>query len=440
MTPDARDAAQPVPRPGRRGRRALFLLVAAVGLAGQPALGDGPATRFSSPADAAVAEAEAAVHARPLAQAYVALATGFMLKARETADGGYFPRAEAAANKALELAPDDYDARRVLAWVYTGQHRFAEAAELARAEIARRPDDSWNYGTLADSLIELGDYDGAEAAVQTMVDLKPGPTAYTRVAYLRELYGDVAGAAEMLQKAADAVTPRDPEHYAWVRSQLGLLLFNAGQLEPAEAQFAEAMRAFPEYHYALTGLADVRAARGEVDAAVTLYRRSLEVAPVQKTAASLGDLLSRLGRDEEAKQAFDLVETIETLNRANGVRPDPWMALYRVDHGGDPAAAVRLARERDDEADTVRADDALAWALYKNGDFQEALAASDRSLRLGTRLASYHFHRGMIQAALGDADAAEKSLREALEINPHFDAGDANTARQLLAKSAGGDK
>ena len=26
------------------------------------------------------------------------LATGFMLKARESADGGYYPRAEAAAN------------------------------------------------------------------------------------------------------------------------------------------------------------------------------------------------------------------------------------------------------------------------------------------------------------------------------------------------------
>ena len=378
--------------------RTCQMLLVAAALSASLALAEGPTTRFVSPADAAIAEAEAAVKAAGSTQAYVGLATGFMLKARESADGGYYLRAEAAANKALQLSPDDYDARRVLAWVYTGQHRFPEAAALARREIARRPDDPWNYGTLADALIELGDYDAAEQAVQTMVDLKPGPSAYTRVAYLRELYGDVDGAAEMLEKAAEATTPRDPEHYAWARSQLGILLFNAGKLDAAEGQFAEAMRVFPEYHYALTGMGDVRAAQGRSDEVVKLYRRSLEVAPVQKTAAALGDLLARLGRRDEANQAFALVTTIELINRSNGVRPDPWMALYLVDHGGDAAAALRLAEARDKEADTVRAADALAWARHKNGDDSGALAASERALRLGTRLAPYYFHNGMIHA------------------------------------------
>ena len=321
-----------------------------------------------------------------------------------------------------------------------GLHRPTSLRKRRRiwpaSEIARRPDDPWNYGTLADSLIELGDYDAAEAAVQTMVDLKPGPAAYARVAYLRELYGDVQGAAEMLEKAAEATTPRDPEHYAWTRSQLGTLLFNAGQLAAAEGQYVEAMRVFPEYHYALTGLADTRAAQGRDEEAIKLYRRSLEVAPVQKTASSLGDLLARLGRKGEAKQAFGLVDAIETLNRANGIQPDPWMALYLVDHGGDAAAALELAEARNKEANSVRAADALAWARYKNGDQKGALAASEQALRLGTRLAAYHFHRGMIQLASGDRDAAGASLREALAINPYFDAADATTARETLAKLA----
>ena len=64
--------------------------------------------------------------------------------------------------------------------------------------------------------------------------------------------------------------------------------------------------------------------------------------------------------------------------------------------------------------------DALAWALYANGRYREAAAASEQALRLGTRNALFLFHAGMIRLRLGDRSAARALLREAFEVNPFF--------------------
>src|SRR6185295_20104443 len=64
--------------------------------------------------------------------AYAEMATAYMEKARETGDGAFYGRAEAACQKALQLAPDNYAVLRLVSWVYSGQHRFREALIAAR--------------------------------------------------------------------------------------------------------------------------------------------------------------------------------------------------------------------------------------------------------------------------------------------------------------------
>jgi Flp pilus assembly protein TadD len=77
--------------------------------------------------------------------------------------------------------------------------------------------------------------------------------------------------------------------------------------------------------------------------------------------------------------------------------------------------------------------DALAWQLHANGRDAEAITHADEALRLGTRSALFHFHRGMIELSLGRLDAARADLRQALAINPHFSLLHAPEARQVLS-------
>ena len=58
-------------------------------------------------------------------------------------------------------------------------------------------------------------------------------------------------------------------------------------------------------------------------------------------------------------------------------------------------------------------------------------------MALGYRNASFAFHAGMIQARLGDRDAARRLLTEALDINPHFSIRYAPVAKATLARLGG---
>ena len=199
-----------------------------------------------TPADHAVAAAERRIEgtvATP--DDYVELASAFMRKSRESGDPGYYARASAALDRALALDPNDYPALRVRAWVLLGRHDFRGA--LATAERAREvePGDWWNYGTLADAEIELGDYDRAADAAQRMVDLRPGLPAYTRVAFLRALFGDRAGAIDILGLAVAAGSRQDPETLAWTLVHLGHEHFALGNFEAAAAAYTRALAVFP---------------------------------------------------------------------------------------------------------------------------------------------------------------------------------------------------
>src|SRR2546423_6648864 len=70
--------------------------------------------------------------------------------------------------------------------------------------IKTNPDDAWNWGTLGDALMELGQYDGAAEAYQKMVSLRPNQSSYNRASYYRWVMGDSTGAIAIMQQAVAA--------------------------------------------------------------------------------------------------------------------------------------------------------------------------------------------------------------------------------------------
>jgi tetratricopeptide (TPR) repeat protein len=143
-------------------------------------------------------------------------------------------------------------------------------------------------------------------------------------------------------------------------------------------------------------------------------------------------LYSRAGNLAEAKKQYQLVEYIGMLGHINQVLHNRDLALFYADHDIKLDESLALAQKEFEVRHDIYTWDALAWALYKSGKYQEASDAINNALRPGTRDALLFFHAGMIASRLGQTTQAKARLQEALEINPQFHVIYAAAARQQL--------
>jgi tetratricopeptide (TPR) repeat protein len=367
--------------------------------------------------------------------ALLTLGLSWYQHARETYDPSDYARADEAFARRLALLPDDPETIIGQGTVALARHRFSDALDLGTRARDLAPANPRAWGVVSDALVELGRYPEALDAVQHMVDLRPDLGSYSRVSYQRELRGDLDGAIDAMERAVIAGGP-ETENTEYVRVLLGNLWMIDGDLDHAEASYDASLEHAPGFVHALAGLARVRAARGDVDGAVELLQGATDVVPAPELLITLGELQEAAGRTTDARTTYDLVRDIESLFAANGVVVDLDLALFEADHG-DPSRAVELARQAWTDTPTVRAADALGWALMQAGRPDEARPWAERALALGSVEPSYLFHAGLIADAQGDAAAARAWLGDLLDRDPGWSALRAPIARQTLARLTG---
>lgn len=365
--------------------------------------------------------------------AYALLGLALLQRVRETGDSSLYTQAELAFDAALQRDPQHLDALLGKGALALSRHQFAEALRWGEQARAINPQRAEVYGIIGDAQVELGRYDAATATVQRMVELRPDLSSYSRVAYLRELYGDTAGAIDAMQRAVAAGNPV-AEGTLWAQVQLGNLSFNSGDLPQAERTYRRALRIRPDYAYALAGVARVRAARGDYAEAIRQYEQIVERLPLPEFVIALGELYEHVGQERDAESQYELVRAMQQLNASAGMDVDLELALFDADHSSDPTATVIQARAAYERRPSIYAADTLAWALYRSGDYTGAWRYSQEALRLGTRDALLHYHAGMIADALGEDTAASDHLRQALAINPFFSVRYAAPARAMLVE------
>ncbi|GAC1347274.1 MAG: hypothetical protein NVSMB23_26240 [Myxococcales bacterium] len=359
--------------------------------------------------------------------AWVALGEAWIRKARDTARPFFYANAGASADLALALEPTSKLALDLKALVLMNDHRFEEARVLASGIVARSPGDPVAWGTLSDALLELGRTAEAVEAAQRMMDLKPNLPSYSRAAHLQWLHGDLPAAKESVRLAIDAGSDgKDKEPQAWVTVQAGMIFWNEGDAPGAEAGFDLALQSLPDFPPALVGKARVLLGRGDGKGAAALLERAYQAIPLVETGWLLGDAREAAG---DAAGAGQVWADIERRGRTSDPRT---LALFWATQDREHEAALKLALDERKVRDDEYTEDVAAWALYRAGRFDEARAASDKALRLGTRDARLWFHAGVIRIAGGDAAGGRALVRKALDLNPHFDRKGEAEARQLL--------
>lgn len=346
------------------------------------------------------------------------LAGQYINALRETGDLAFIERAAAAARASLAAvsAEQNPGGLAALAIAEFESHHFAEALELARRAYRIDPRNLSALATAGDAQLELGDYREAGAVyAKLLADNGPTPPILARMARFSELNGDNRKAIASLERAGSGG--------AWFLVRLGELYFRTGKLVEAEAQYQAALREIPDSFFALEHLAELRGAQGRYDEAVALYRKVIDRVPRAEFCQDLGDLYAFMGRPDEAKPWHEraLAAYLQSVGQGNAHYLHHLAGFYS-DVRENPAEALRWALKDLEVRHSIYAYDALAWALYKNGDFSKARDTMKKALALNTRDAHLLYHAGLIYSRSGDLKQGQRYLKEAVAINPSYNA------------------
>ena len=340
-----------------------------------------------SPAEQSIAQARQAIEKNPKdPEGFNALSIALARRARETSDVAFYDQAQEAVTQSLALAPDNFGARKARAWVLLGKHEFVQAREIAVALNKARPDDVQVYGFLTDSNTELGRYAEAEKACNWMLKLRPGNIpALTRAAYLREIFGDLDGALDLMMMAFRQTPAAQTEDRAWILTQMAHLKLQTGKPAEANQALRQALTIFPDYHYALANLAKVLIEESRYDDAIPLLQRRYDLAPHAENLFDLAEALRLAGRNELATKAFLEFEAKARAESSTWDNANRELIFYYADHAKQPQKALEIAKFEASRRQDVYTLDAYAWALHINGQDDLAKANLAKALAVGVR-------------------------------------------------------
>lgn len=336
----------------------------------------------------------------------VQLGWAFVSKARVTGDPGFYKIAEACA----QLASDGADSLLLRGHIDHALHRFAHAEAIARQLTADQRAGWQSFALLGDALMEQGKLVEAVAAYQRMIDIRPCLQTYARVAHLRWLKGDLAGAKELMRLAVESGNSRDPEPAAWAYTRLALYQFQAGEMTAAGWSADRALEFVKDYPAALFLRSKLEIERGDPAKAAASLRGACAQVPLPEYQWALADA-ARLAGDTDVA-----AKTEEALN-SRGAGEDPRsFALFLATRRAAPDTACALSHDELANRRDVLTYDAVAWTALAAGKTREAKDNMKLALAEGTIDGRLFYHAAKIEVASGQKKTAIGWLRRAAAI------------------------
>lgn len=406
-----------------RAIKRASIAVLALALAASPLVGGA--------ADATRAFLEARIKQDPLDfTAQNRLSAVYIGQLRETGDLAYLDLAAQAAKASLAAvpAPPNVGGLAALAITEFENHHFNEALQLSSQAYQLDPRNLSALATSGDAQLELGNVDEARQLYEKLAAEQPGSPKHrspkhvletslpvlARLARLAELHGDLPQAKQLLERGGNDV---------WFKIRLGELAFHAGDFKTADQYYQAALSLKPQHFVALEHLAELAAAQGQYDEAIKRYQQVIAQTPRAEFFQALGDVYAFMGKPELAKpwheKALAVYQQSVVAGNAHYLHH---LAGFYSDSQENAEQAVRWARQDLTIRHSIYAYDALAWALYKHGDFAEARDTIAKALVLKTRDAHLLYHAGLIYSRAGDLQQGRQFLQQTVAINPSYNA------------------
>ncbi len=251
---------------------------------------------------------------------------------------GNYPNAVRIYRRGLEIEPENVELLNSLGFSLFQQGKSEEAVEELEKALEIDPKHAKAHNNMALASIDLEELELAEAHYRESLAVEPHPAIHNDLGFVLERQGLIDEAVEQYRMALEL----DPEsaaanqnlarnladdgelisaedHYRAAREQmpsagadtaLGAVLHRQGRTDEAVASLREAIDADPTYAPAHDQLGTILAEQGKLEEAASSYRQVLEHRPSADAHQKLADVLTKLGRTEEAKKQTEAAEAL----------------------------------------------------------------------------------------------------------------------------------
>lgn len=363
----------------------------------------------------------------------------YLQEARSSGNYSYYDKAALnCVHAVLQRDAGNFEALTFRALIYLSQHHFAEGLKAATQLERTYSYNAFVRGVLLDAHVELGNYKAALDDADRMVSIRPDIRSYSRISYLREIFGDIPGAIEAMKLAVDAGAT-GTESTEWARVQLGKLYEQLGEMTYAEMHYRIALNNRPGYSYALAGLARVAAGKHDYDKAIQLYQQADSASNDYSFREALVEVYRLAGEKEKSLSVANRI--IDDMEKAavamakgdsSGHYADREMAYAYLEVGNYDKAIEHALLEYNRRPSNIDANETVGWAYYKRGDYARSQQFFIAALQTGCRNPTLLCRAGLAYARSGNKQSAKNCLQLALRTDPNISSVLKSEAKEIL--------
>jgi tetratricopeptide (TPR) repeat protein len=243
--------------------------------------------------------------------------------------------------------------------------------------------------------------------------------ALARLAHLCGKMGDVTGADRLYEEAEDQLTAKEMRSYAWLEVQRGFLDFALGQHGEARLHYRRADAAYPGYWLVEEHIAELLGAEGRYEEAAAIFERVVSTIDRPDLDQAIGELYELAGQSRPAAHWKEraLSAYLQSTRRGE-VHYYHHLVDYYTDVVEDGSEAIKWAHKDLRLRENFATQAALAWSLYRDGQFGNAVRWIDRALASGVVDARLYSWAGDIYSATGNEVEGRELRRRAITRNP----------------------
>ncbi len=355
----------------------------------------------------------------------LALANAYIIESRISGNMAYYDKAALkTVDNIIAREPNNYEALMLRSLLQLSQHHFAEGLETAKLAVSIDSNSAFVYGLLLDAHVEMGNYAAAVDAADKMVSIRPDLRSYSRIAYLREIHGDYAGAVTAMKLAVQAGIPAE-EATEWCRVQLGKLYENMGEVEQARFQYNLSLAARPQYAYALTGLGRIYAFGKKYDSAVYYFEQAATLMSDLGIKTNLADAYNKAGQQAKANELYkQIIDEMNSNDQAliedpdMGHYSDKEQAYVYLQHNNYDKALAYAMAEYKRRPNNIEVNELMARVHYKRNEIDKALPYADAALITNSMNPVLLCTAGLLYLKAGEMEKGKKMIELGLKNDP----------------------